>query len=1012
MVLALQQLAKAQSTLVFQKHLKGFSAASGSMENLYFTILTRIDEDYKDWVREIIRWLVVTNEVLSVKDLRHLVEWCLYPDTLIDFKRFLEVDCGSILHLPRGEEYDIVRFVHETFRSFVVNPNVCPQSFLVNETDTHGYVALKCLQCLTNAVSPEECIRYSARYWANHLTNATSVLYSRQLLTAIHQLFISEGLTVWVKQLCVRYGPHLQTSMETKRLRDIMQWLRTCAAQPNVKEDGIDTQFEDALGWRCTVLDDPWILGEAMGKAAANIWLHESLKNCSVLFGCFSLALKHYLRRTDRLKTNVTELKELVVTRFKPISLWAAHDRLEIPILNTNIGLALYALYRWDECIDCLSTEDSLNDSLNIRRYLALSFIAKRDYDSVIQLLENHSQSAPDLLRQAYEAKREYDTAIKIFQDVYASQTPTREIWESLFRMYEIKGDYGAMIEMLQSTLSESGLGLHGPELWVRMVNTFGKMGQNAKAVAMFQAIVDECPNDWYSWFWFGELYNKWGDHDGAIRIFEQGILKCSDHMLYNAVIRTQIAKGDYDMAIQTLNSAIDKLNPGPRAYLLSRAYKSKGDHDGLIRELNKIVDKYPKDVGAWIVLGREYIENGDLGCAIKVYKMAIESPGFSSWDLEQLHHSLFRAYTESGDCAQAIKISESMVKLESFNTPFWLSNLFDVYEDMCDYDGAIKTFRAVVDTGDDREKWAWPGLLKATAAKGEFDYVFKELENAFDNGRLLPWAEIGYIVFDVHKERGEFDRAIQKLSKMVDLLPLESWTWHLLGEAYKTKGDYERAIEIYHTALELISTDYSFYKCLCDLYLAMYDYPRVLECYETVNRFAKDQFLWAYLRFRPLQFHRSQITIDCTLQGHFLWHSVCEAYKKLGNHIKANELYGVAASKCEAAIDEKYNSLLWFHTGVNFNGNGSLKEIFDKRHLPVEILWFAAGEAYRANGNMKSALKAFIQAQTLQPQNAFLRDLVCELERTLYSSTDDGIVARANLESSLVIETMVGTKN
>jgi hypothetical protein len=55
--LVLQQLEDAKSKLAFQKRLNGFSKASGSMDNLYVSILSRVDSDDHEWVREILYWL-------------------------------------------------------------------------------------------------------------------------------------------------------------------------------------------------------------------------------------------------------------------------------------------------------------------------------------------------------------------------------------------------------------------------------------------------------------------------------------------------------------------------------------------------------------------------------------------------------------------------------------------------------------------------------------------------------------------------------------------------------------------------------------------------------------------------------------------------------------------------------------------------------------------------------------------------------------------------------------------
>jgi NACHT domain len=147
------QLAKANSRVVFRRYLEGFSAASGSMHKLYATILSRFGSEEKPWLKEILAWLVVAEYPVSVEELEVWAEWRL-QDEHVDLTHFVEVNCGSILQLmPGGEE---VRLIHETFRTFLLSEHTCPGGFFVDETETHSYAALFCLQSVEKtAESPQ-----------------------------------------------------------------------------------------------------------------------------------------------------------------------------------------------------------------------------------------------------------------------------------------------------------------------------------------------------------------------------------------------------------------------------------------------------------------------------------------------------------------------------------------------------------------------------------------------------------------------------------------------------------------------------------------------------------------------------------------------------------------------------------------------------------------------------------------------------------------------------------------
>ena len=196
--LVIRQLAKAKSMSAFKKALEGFSDASGSMDKLYTGVLSRIQEDDWRWIREIIRWLVVAERQVSEQELKDAVEWCL-QDGLADFHDFLEVDCGSIVQLLAGEkDAQIVQLVHETFGAFVVK-EICPSPFFIDKTETHGYVAQKCLQGLLENAIPIVKNLYCSTTWVMHLSKATSSRQENQLLVSLHGFFTSHGAKAWIQ---------------------------------------------------------------------------------------------------------------------------------------------------------------------------------------------------------------------------------------------------------------------------------------------------------------------------------------------------------------------------------------------------------------------------------------------------------------------------------------------------------------------------------------------------------------------------------------------------------------------------------------------------------------------------------------------------------------------------------------------------------------------------------------------------------------------------------------------
>ena len=146
----------------------------------------------------------------------------------------------------------------------------------------------------------------------------------------------------------------LQIHSEIKDLDAIGQWLQSYECQwrdtqdvmSEFPTDHIDELFNQALKWRQTILSDTTILGELIGKAAADIWLHEALPDTQSVHNSFLLALKYYWKeRTgkNRKQSNLEELDELVASEFEEISAWAGSGK---NVVKRNMGVAYFSLYR------------------------------------------------------------------------------------------------------------------------------------------------------------------------------------------------------------------------------------------------------------------------------------------------------------------------------------------------------------------------------------------------------------------------------------------------------------------------------------------------------------------------------------------------------------------------------------------------------------------------------------------------------------------------------------------
>ena len=82
-------------------------------------------------LEKILVWLIVGLRQFNVQELKDLVEFSL-QERLLDFQRFLEVECGAILRLVPADYSMSVQIVHETLQSYLVDPKRCLNAVLAD----------------------------------------------------------------------------------------------------------------------------------------------------------------------------------------------------------------------------------------------------------------------------------------------------------------------------------------------------------------------------------------------------------------------------------------------------------------------------------------------------------------------------------------------------------------------------------------------------------------------------------------------------------------------------------------------------------------------------------------------------------------------------------------------------------------------------------------------------------------------------------------------------------------
>ena len=1010
--LVLQQLAKAKTASAFQKYLDGFSAAhdviTDKLENLYYTILSRIGEDDKAWVNEIIRWLFVAKTQLSIDTLQALAEWCL-QDEMITFHQFLDETCGSLLHfLPHPEgEGDLVELVHESFKSFITNPTVCPPSFLIDTPEAECYAALQSLKCLTNhATAPNEVSDYSSSHWIGHLSMASAIQSRASVLVALYSFLASDGTKFWIKRCCESDQRRFYFDFSISGglpLRDIRQWARDCPIR--MDEAGTDhPDLKCALNWQRACLDNSSFLEEIIGKAAVSVWLSEALDGGDAVINCFILGLNYYWRRANRTQSNLEELVELTATNFQSLSAWAEPAGPSVPVCQRNLGLAFYAVYEFDKSLQYLRGDNSIDGvDETLLPYIVACLFVTRQYDSIIEAFDSkHCDISRDVF-WAYKKKRAYNRAIGIFQSAYERDPHSDVSWWALMSAYEAQGDVDKMIEISKLALANELLG----SLW-SVYRACQLSGNYEEAIRAFEAWIDKYPKNVNGWHLLARSCAAADDYDRAIDKLELGLLEIPrDIGLSRVLVEVLIERGDYAEAPQRLRRGIEKgqLHIGTAVSGIVKVYHKLGDPEGLVAQLKPIANRYPFDTEVLHCLCQAYIEAGEYEEAIGISKRAIDNwvVGSYSYDLVLVIYDLCAACNASGDRTTLMQVFESkanVANIQSSCPPFLGFTVLDLHYANQVSAGTKEVLHAIVRPD---HIWGWAALLRATARDNDFDAIVERMERLVDDGQMEASCEVAYELMNAYCARGEYNKAIAKLTKIAHAHPLVRWPWHILGEAYARMGNWEEAIKVCESAIRRFPTDYLLYQRVANIHLSTSNYHQAIECYEMIQEIFDDYELLAlYASVLP-----SSIPIDATFREKLLWYPISEAHKRLGEYEKAQRIYDSVGELYQQAIRDRENWSCIF-LSHEMPTKSFLKFGVNERvrfgRLPEYALLCAIGELYRAKQDPGTALEAFRKAERVLPPNIYLQHVIVELEEKLGEMATNDIELRRSLEDSSVV--------
>jgi len=755
--LVMQQLSRARTRSVFRKYLEGFSDASGSMKKLYSTVLGRIEEDDRPWIKEILRWVLFTETPLTVQALQRAVEWEL-DDSHTDFPGLLEVDCGSIVHLLPSESTFRVEPIHETFSSFMLDATKCPPSFALEAGNSHCILALNCLtRLLRNHRSDAHVLTED---WPVHLEKGGFSDKKRELLIAIHTLFTDSpsAFQRWTESNIMRPGyPPLRDT-----LRQIGDWLGK-ASCTDLGESPPE-ELSRATEWAAQITVQPLALGILVGKAAIRLWAASDEKNINWIRRIFDFGLKYYLKG---LNNSLHVIQQNLITEFRDIVNWAEYDAVTQKPSAKTLGLTYLLFQRWEKSIRCFHVEGKCLD-------LVTAYRAIGNYEKAMELLalDGWQPGRRDylILKACTENAACTDLGIAILEKDIAT-TGNEARWDTLSRLYRLNVGHGARhIHKLQGW----GASCKGdPQFWRCLARAYMQNGEHHEAIVVLEKVVDKNGHD----TWCIDLLQAYiasNQHDAAsIHAMKGADMSCKLRLFSQY---TQARDGTGMLRVLSDQRSTPNLTSSLRSAREFRAYVMKKDFLNALETLRTLFELSD----SW----ERYLEKDDL--------------------LE-----FCEATGEYNRTIHALEVRQTATR-ESKHTWLYYTVLcfqISLYLAQSNYEGAIKVFQRAPSSDYDIEtpfeqRQALELVFPAFKKFRDYDEIVPLLQNAIGLRLIMPYSWPVRTLADLHAERGLYDHAIELIESAAKIYVQDYALPKQLGDIFLNKGEFQRAVDSYRTAV------------------------------------------------------------------------------------------------------------------------------------------------------------------------------------------------------------------
>lgn len=460
---------------------------------------------------------------------------------------------------------------------------------------------------------------------------------------------------------------------------------------------------------------------------------------------------------------------------------------------------------------------------------------------TVLLLRMNRKQQALDWVDKLLHANPE-DQKVKLFQaDLYGSM-----------------GEDVMAIASYEALLAQQP---QDPELLLKLGKQYLNALDYLKARDRFEQLVAVEPDSFMGQYYLARTYREMKFEQKALAAYQKALALNWSPPLAAEAAEFYEAQKLFDEAIGIYQKLMaDEDTSEEAANRLVRIYLSQNQPDKALAVLQDLRGNAIDSQRVDFTIGRIFMDQHKYGEAIAIFKgMLAREPG-----LDLARSLLAMALFESGDHDQAKAILLA-VKKEDKGYDDALSLLIKMYAEEKEFSKAIALVnKAIKDTKGDNHKYYF-ALASLYEEQGKLAETEKVLVDAIQH---FPKSENGYFTYGMFLERhGRLDEAMVQMEKVLVVKPNDplalnyiGYSWadrginlpqaleyiqkavsqrpddgfilDSLGWVYFRMGELEQAVEALEKAIALESLDPTIHEHLGDVYLAFHKPQKALDNY------------------------------------------------------------------------------------------------------------------------------------------------------------------------------------